>query len=107
MGAQHRCAPGGTRRVLQHGCRITGELGMVGAHRGVDASLGEEPAEDRVVQTRSPRGRDRGVDDLPCELVTEAQGVAVVDEEARLDARLDAPLTPGQRLAQDRDGRTI
>ena len=65
-------APCGLWRVLEHGRRIAGELGVVGAHRGVDPAGIEQSAEDRVMQTRSPRRRDRGVDDLPGELVSEA-----------------------------------
>ncbi len=51
MGAEHRRAPCRLWRVLEHGRRITGELGMVGAHRGVDPARVEESAEDRVMQT--------------------------------------------------------
>ncbi len=71
MGAEHCRAPRRHGRVLQHGRRIAGELGVVGAHRGVDTARVEESAEDRVMQSRSPRRRDRGVDDLPGELVSE------------------------------------
>ena len=51
MGAEHRCAPSRSGRVLEHGRGITGELGMVGAHRGIDPARVEESAEDRVMQT--------------------------------------------------------
>ena len=80
---------------------------MVGAHRGVDPAGIEQPPEDRVMQPRSPRRRDRGVDDLPRELVSKAQGAAVVNEKPSLYARVDPVLALAERVAKDRDGSTV
>ena len=86
---------------------IRGELGMVGAHRGVDPAPVEEAAQDRDDAPRPPCRRDRGVSDLPRQLVSKTQGVAVVNEKPSLHARVDPVLAVAQRLAKDRDGSTI
>ena len=107
MGTERLRTPCGAWRVLEHCIRITGELRVVRTDGGVDTSGVEQSAEDRVMKTGAPRRRDRGIDDLPSELVSEREGVAVVDEEARVHARLDALLTLAQSLAQHRDRSSI
>ena len=75
---------------MEHRRGIAAELGVVRADPlGVDAAHVDQTSEKSMVQPGTSGRGDHAVDHLACELVAKGHSEPVMDEETRVDTRLD------------------